>query len=162
MSASLSSTAAATSAAGSPAADASDNPGHLMASAVDGEVAKYRNLQSEIDKLGADLQVVRSQETETEMVEAEIRICLRNDEPVYKMVGPALIKQDVDEAVETVQKRLEFIRGERDRITGLIQAKQKAAEGIAHRVQEMQSQLQRTTAAAVQAVAQHHQQQQQG
>jgi prefoldin beta subunit len=155
MSATLSSTSAAASAA--PAAS-SDNPGHLLASAVDNEVAKYRALQSEVDKLAGDLQVVRSQETETEMVEAEIRICLRNDEPVYKMVGPALIKQDVDEAVETVQKRLEFIRGERDRITGLIQAKQKSAEAVALRVQEMQSQLQQTTAAAVRAVAEHHQQ----
>ena len=31
---------------------------------------------------------------------------------VYKQVGPVLIKNDLDEAKETVGKRLEFISGE--------------------------------------------------
>ncbi len=31
---------------------------------------------------------------------------------IYKQVGPVLIKNDLDEARETVDKRLEFISGE--------------------------------------------------
>jgi prefoldin beta subunit len=35
-----------------------------------------------------------------------------SDSVVYKLVGPVLIKNDLDEAKETVDKRLEFISGE--------------------------------------------------
>lgn len=35
---------------------------------------------------------------------------------VYKLVGPLLVKQDLDEAKANVQKRIEFIRGELKRL----------------------------------------------
>lgn len=31
---------------------------------------------------------------------------------VYKLIGPVLVKQDLDEAKSTVAKRLEYINGE--------------------------------------------------
>ena len=31
---------------------------------------------------------------------------------VYKLIGPVLVKQDLDEAKATVAKRLEYINGE--------------------------------------------------
>lgn len=31
---------------------------------------------------------------------------------VYKLIGPVLVKQDLDEAKATVTKRLEYINGE--------------------------------------------------
>lgn len=34
------------------------------------------------------------------------------DVTVYKQVGPVLMKNDLDEARETIEKRLEFITGE--------------------------------------------------
>ena len=68
------------------------NPGRMLASAVDAEMARYRTLQSELDQLHRDLQVVRGQETETELVAAELAISQKLDESVYKLVGPALSK----------------------------------------------------------------------
>lgn len=37
---------------------------------------------------------------------------------VYKLIGPAMIKQDLAEANVNVSKRLEYIQGEVKRITG--------------------------------------------
>jgi prefoldin beta subunit len=160
-------------------ASLNNNPGHVLASAVDAEVAKYRGLQSEVERLRSDLAIVRSQETETELVEAELKLIANHnsnntsrgggrgggggssstsEETIYKMVGPVLIRQDADEAVQTVGKRLEFIRGEKEKITGRISSKERQLEDLSAKIQGMQTQLQHTTAAAIQAISQQHQQ----
>ena len=41
---------------------------------------------------------------------------LEEDANVYKLVGPVLVKQDLVEAKSNVNKRLEFIRGEIERV----------------------------------------------
>lgn len=43
-----------------------------------------------------------------EMVYKELELS-NADTDVYKLVGPALIKQGRDEAMETVKKRIDFI-----------------------------------------------------
>jgi chaperonin cofactor prefoldin len=90
----------------------SGNPGYMMASQVDAEVARYRSLQESIQQQRSDLQILTSQSTENELVLLELKL-VKNDESsstVYKMVGPTLLKQDLEEAKETVQKRIEFIQ----------------------------------------------------
>jgi chaperonin cofactor prefoldin len=91
----------------------SGNPGYMMASQVDAEVARYRSLQESIQQQRSDLQILTSQSTENELVLLELKL-VQNDESssstVYKMVGPTLLKQDLEEAKETVQKRIEFIQ----------------------------------------------------
>jgi chaperonin cofactor prefoldin len=37
---------------------------------------------------------------------------LKQDAVVYKLIGPALIKQDTNEAVQNVNKRIEYISNE--------------------------------------------------
>ena len=37
---------------------------------------------------------------------------LEADAPVYKMMGPVLVKQDNEEAKQTVQKRIDYISAE--------------------------------------------------
>ena len=39
-------------------------------------------------------------------------IGLEKDANVYKMIGPVLVKQDVEEAKQNVQKRIDYITGE--------------------------------------------------
>lgn len=41
---------------------------------------------------------------------------LDEDSNIYKLIGPVLIKQDPLEAKTNVKKRLEFIKGESDRL----------------------------------------------
>lgn len=136
-------------------AAASDNPGHIMASAVDAEVAKFRELQEEVIKLRNDLQTVLSQETENEMVQQELDL-LREDQTIYKKVGPVLLKQDLEEAQSTVKKRLEFIRTEKKKLETKIKDKETSGATLAAKIQQMQQQLQQTTIAATQAIAEHH------
>jgi prefoldin beta subunit len=37
---------------------------------------------------------------------------LKKDDNVYKLVGPVLLKQELTEAKQTVQKRIDYIQGE--------------------------------------------------
>ena len=136
----------------------SDNPGTMLASAVDAEMAKYRETQESIQQLRASLQQVLSQATENEMVLSELEL-LNDKDTVYKIIGPVLIKQDLDEAVQTVKKRLEFIQSERTKITEQISGKDKIASELAQRINQMNATLQQTTSQAVQAIAAEHQRQ---
>ena len=75
---------------------ASDNPGSMLASMVDAETAKFRELQSELQKLQSDLQIVMGQRTEHEMVLQELEL-LKESNVVYKLTGPVLIKQKLED-----------------------------------------------------------------
>ena len=37
---------------------------------------------------------------------------LSESDTVYKMIGPVLVKQDIEEAKSNVQKRIDYISGE--------------------------------------------------
>jgi prefoldin beta subunit len=139
------------------AADSSNNPGTVMASAVDAELATFRELQESINQLRADLQTVLGQSTENEMVLQELAL-VQEDANVYKMIGPALIQQNLEDATQTVKKRLEFIIAEQQKLTNKINDKEKQANELAQKIQEMQALLQQTTVQAVQAVTAQHRQ----
>jgi prefoldin beta subunit len=138
-------------------ATASDNPGNVLASAVDAEVAKFRVIQEEVAKLRSDLQFVLGQRTENELVQHELEL-ISDSSPsaVYKKIGPVLIKQDLDEAKETVKKRIEYIGSEKEKMEARITSKENEGNDLARRVQQMQAQLQQTTAEAVRAIGQQH------
>ena len=138
-------------------AAASNNPGTVLASAVDAELAKYREVQDSINQLRADLQIVLGQSTENEMVLQELAL-VSDDAAVYKIIGPALIKQNLEDATQTVKKRLEFIVSEQQKMTQKINEKEKQADELAQKIQQMQALLQQTTAQAVQAIAAQHRQ----
>lgn len=129
----------------------------MMASAVDAEVAKFRELQESIQQLRSDQQILLGQSTENEMVLQELQL-VDNNAKVYKMLGPALIPQNVEEAVQTVQKRLEFIVGEQQKLSAAVQSKEEEANELAKKIQSMQQALQQTTAQAVNAIRAQHEQ----
>jgi len=113
---------------------------------------------------------VANQRTENELVAAELELHGKtgssssgsgsgNDDgcgPVYKMIGPVLIRQDLDEARSTVQKRLEFIQGEKDRLEAAIADKERDGAALSSKIHAMQTQLKDMTAHAVQAIQQEH------
>ena len=55
--------------------------------------------------------------SENQAVAAEFKL-LEDDANIYKLIGPILVKQDKDEAVMNVDKRLDFIGSEIKRIEG--------------------------------------------
>jgi len=129
------------------------NLGANMAAAVDAEVAKYRELQEEISKLRSDQQTLMGQQNENEMVKQELDL-LDDSANVYKMVGPVLMKNDLDDAKQTVEKRLEFITGELKKTEKSIEEKEKKSAEVAEKVQKMQSAMQTAAAEAARQVAQ--------
>ena len=73
---------------------------------------------------------------------------------IYKQVGPVLLKNDLDEARETVTKRLEFIEGEISKTEGLVKKKEERAQELATQIQEMQNAMQKAAVEAAKAAAQ--------
>mmetsp|Transcript_16558 Transcript_16558/g.19084 ORF Transcript_16558/g.19084 Transcript_16558/m.19084 type:complete len:140 (+) Transcript_16558:111-530(+) len=134
---------------------ASNNPGSNMAAAVDAEMAKYRSLQEEIMQKRSTLQQLIAQQNENEMVQHELQL-LKDDSNVYKMVGPVLLKNEIEDAKMTVSKRLEFIVGELKRVDGSLEEKEKKATETAQKVNKLQSLMQQATVEAANAVAAEH------
>lgn len=87
------------------------NPGSELSKAVEAEAINFRVLQDEIQKLRIDQQTLLSQQSENEMVKQELSL-LAEDDKVYKLIGPALMKNDTDDAKQTVEQRLTMITGE--------------------------------------------------
>lgn len=133
----------------------SGNPGTVMASAVDAEMQKFRGLQEDLKKLQNDLAIVLNQETENEMVMIELDL-LNEPVGIFKLLGPVLIPQGLDDSRQTVRKRLEFIRSEKERLQKKIKQQEDAGEELAKKIGSMQAGLQRTTAEAVNAIAAQH------
>ena len=123
-----------------------------MAAEIDAEVAKFREIQAQLAKVQSDLQTVMGQYTENEMVNQELQL-VNESQTVYKMIGPVLIKNSLEDARETVKKRLEFITAEKDRLEKQAKDLEKKGNDIAVNVQQMQGALQQATAAAVNEVA---------
>ncbi|KXJ90007.1 prefoldin subunit [Microdochium bolleyi] len=69
---------------------------------------EYQNLQQELQEAVQSRQKLEAQKSENEGVKQEFE-GLKEGESIYKLVGPALLKQEKVEAESTVNGRLEFI-----------------------------------------------------
>jgi len=87
------------------------NPGTELSKAVEAEAIRFREIQDEIQKLRADQQTLLSQQSENEMVKQELNF-LSDGDQVYKMIRPTLMKNDTEDAKQTVEQRLTMITGE--------------------------------------------------
>jgi len=75
------------------------------------EVEKFKGIQKEYQNVIGNRQQLDSQLTENKGVKDELAL-LEKEANVYKLIGPALIKQDLDEAKQNVNKRIDYISGE--------------------------------------------------
>ncbi|KAG1710375.1 hypothetical protein V7S43_009361 [Phytophthora oleae] len=122
---------------------------------VETEMTRYRALQDEVQVLATQRQTYAQQANENDMVKKELDL-LDDEAKVYKLVGPVLLKQDVDEAKTNVNKRLEFINNELSKVNTKIEAKEKEAIGIRTNISNMQMEMQKRAAEAAKgAVAAH-------
>ncbi|KAL7470736.1 hypothetical protein ACHAXS_010992 [Conticribra weissflogii] len=140
------------------------NIGAEAATAVDQKIQEFRTLQEELMKHRTDLGTLMAQRNENEMVKQELEVCERegndgNEAVIYKQVGPVLIKNELEEALDTVEKRLEFISGEMKKTEQLIEKKEKQSQELAKNIQEMQGAMQRAAVEAAKAMAAQQQQQ---
>ncbi|CAI5724686.1 unnamed protein product [Peronospora destructor] len=122
---------------------------------VEAEMTRYRALQDEVQVLATQRQTYAQQANENDMVKKELDL-LDDEAKVYKLVGPVLLKQDVDEAKTNVNKRLEFINNELGKVTTKIEMKEKEAVGIRTNISTIQMEMQKRAAEAAKgAIAAH-------
>ncbi|TDH66315.1 hypothetical protein CCR75_007376 [Bremia lactucae] len=122
---------------------------------VEEDMARYRGLQEEVQELAKQRQMYAQQANENEMVKVELDL-LNDEAKVFKLVGPILLKQEVDEAKSNVNKRLEFISQKLSEVNIKIEDKEKKAVGIRTKISDMQMEMQkRAVEAATGAVVAH-------
>uniref|UniRef100_A0A7S1CKP6 Prefoldin subunit 6 n=1 Tax=Bicosoecida sp. CB-2014 TaxID=1486930 RepID=A0A7S1CKP6_9STRA len=103
-------------------------------------VEQYKDIQTELQGLVTQRTQYESQLNETGMCKEELEK-LDEDTPVYKLIGPALVKQDPEEARANIKKRLAFIEGEMKRIEGAMAAKQAEMEVVRKQIGEMRAKI---------------------
>jgi len=83
----------------------------VMQKKMQQEVETFKGIQKEYQTVIGSRQQLDSQLTENKGVKEELGL-LENEANVYKLIGPALIKQDLEEAKANVSKRIDYISGE--------------------------------------------------
>nr|CAG4644506.1 EOG090X0MQF [Lepidurus arcticus] len=79
------------------------------------ELEKYKTTQKEFQKVIETRKQLEAQLTENTAVKEELTL-LEEGANVYKLIGPVLVKQDLEEARQNVTKRMDYINGEIKRL----------------------------------------------
>ncbi|GBF94398.1 hypothetical protein Rsub_07212 [Raphidocelis subcapitata] len=93
---------------------------------LDREMDAFREAQRELQKIVQARTQLERQSNENDLVMQELAR-LDDSANVFKLIGPALIKQDLTEAKANVGKRLDFIKGELGRVDSQIKVLQDKA-----------------------------------
>ncbi|XP_060596022.1 prefoldin subunit 6-like [Ruditapes philippinarum] len=107
------------------------------------ELEKFQALQKDHQKFVKARQVLDGQLSENTLVKEEL-VKLDSSANVYKMIGPVLVKQDIVEAKEVVQKRIDYISGEVKRHEDMIKDLDKKQESQKEILQKLQTQFQQS------------------
>ncbi|KAM7418097.1 hypothetical protein PAMA_017641 [Pampus argenteus] len=106
------------------------------------ELEKYTQMQKDVSKSMSSRQKLETQLTENNIVKEELDL-LSSTNTVYKLIGPVLVKQDLDEAKATVTKRLEYINGEIQRYETLLKDMEKKSEQHREVLSSLQQEFQK-------------------
>ncbi|GMI26977.1 hypothetical protein TrCOL_g8766 [Triparma columacea] len=123
-----------------------------LAAIVDREMSVFKQKQEKLTKLRQKQQTLMEQHSENEMVKTELGLLTPNNE-VFKKVGPILMKHEVSEAIDTVEKRLEFIKSDQAKVEAQAKALEEEMQKIAQGVREKQMDMQKEALEAAQAAA---------
>ncbi|KAE8585099.1 hypothetical protein XENTR_v10021219 [Xenopus tropicalis] len=107
------------------------------------EINKYQQLQKEISNTMSARQKLEAQLTENNIVKQELAF-LDDSNTVYKLIGPVLVKQDLEEAKSTVDKRLQYINGEIKRYETTLKDMEQRSEQHRASLTKLQQDYQRT------------------
>ncbi|XP_015433157.1 PREDICTED: prefoldin subunit 6 isoform X1 [Dufourea novaeangliae] len=83
------------------------------------EMDKYKQVERDYHKALSQRQQLDGQLNENIAVKKELDL-LKSQDDVFKLIGPVLIKQDLEEAKQNVSKRMEYISSELKRVEELI------------------------------------------
>jgi prefoldin beta subunit len=132
------------------------NPNSTLTTEADAELAKYRLMQDSIQKARTQQQTLLQQLNENEMVFTELKI-LGPEDKVSKLIGPVLMTVSKEEALETVEKRVEFIQAELKKMETQIASKEADAAALVTKIQNMQGDMQKRAKEEAMKIAQRSQ-----
>lgn len=107
------------------------------------ELEKFKAIQKDMTKLVSTRQQLEAQLNENKVVQEELDV-IEPDGNVYKLMGPVLVKQDLEEAKQTVLKRIEYITAEikrNDVSIKDVEKKRGASQEILTKLQQQYQQL---------------------
>ncbi|KAK2591546.1 Prefoldin subunit 6 [Conoideocrella luteorostrata] len=113
----------------------------------------YQKLQQELQDTVNSRQRFQSQQQENAGVYKQEFENLGEDETIYKLMGPVLLKQDKVEAESTVKGRLDFISGEVARLEGQIKETQGKLDKKKTEIIQLQSSAQASSGGKAQQPA---------
>ncbi|XP_015753233.1 PREDICTED: prefoldin subunit 6-like isoform X2 [Acropora digitifera] len=107
------------------------------------ELEKFQGIQKDLQKFISARQRLEAQLNENKVVEEELDV-IEPDGNVYKLIGPVLVKQDLEEAKQTVKKRIEYISAElkrNDTSIKEVEKKRSASQEILGKLQQQYQQF---------------------
>ncbi|KAL5292496.1 PFDN6 family protein [Megaselia abdita] len=104
------------------------------------EVESYQSVQKDFQKLVQQRQILIGQLNENECVMDELNL-LKGDNKVFKLFGPVLVKQDLEESRQNVGKRMEYIKKEVDRTNNNLESLEKKLAKHRDSLQKLQQQI---------------------
>merc|ERR1711972_1163486 len=117
---------------------------------VEKELEQFKALQESLQKSYESRMGLVAQQQETDLVKEEFDN-LEEDAVVYKLVGPVMVKQNVDDAKANVEKRLDYIKGELERSNKIIETQEKEMNEKQQELMKIQQAAQEQAASAAAA-----------
>ena len=105
------------------------------------ELDKFKAFQKDLQKYGSARQQLESQLNENNLVLDELKL-LEADAGVFKMIGPVLVRQELEESKQNVQKRIDYINGEIKRHEGVIKDLEGKTDSQRETIGKLQAQFQ--------------------
>jgi len=114
----------------------------IMQAQLQEKVEKLQGQQKTRQKTLMARQTLDSQLSENKLVKDELDN-LEEDAKVFKLIGPALIRQDTNDAKQNVNKRIEYINGELKRQDETLADLSKKEDDLKEELQTIQTQMQK-------------------
>ncbi|XP_035683280.1 prefoldin subunit 6-like [Branchiostoma floridae] len=118
-----------------------------MRNQLEKKLKEFQGVQKDLQKTASTRSQLDVQLNENRIVKDELEL-LETDSNVYKLTGPVLVKQDLEEAKANVGKRIEYIEGEIKRQDATIKDFEEKQEKSRKELTTLQQQFQQAQAKA--------------
>lgn len=105
---------------------------------LDGQLNENKSVLDELNLLGSDNKVISLEHLNPNCV--ILMLCQQFQ--VYKLFGPVLVKQELEESRQNVAKRMEYIKKELKRCNDTIETLEKRQDKHRENLQKLQQQFQ--------------------
>lgn len=105
------------------------------------ELDSFKAVEKDLQKAITQRKLLDSQLNENKAVQHELEL-LKKDAEVYKLIGPVLVKQGLEDARQNVSKRMEYINKELKRIDTSITGFQQKQENSSTALSKLEKEFQ--------------------